>query len=562
MGGIVRGEEGAPGGEPRRRTKAGPRHAAPKKSMLTRLQVPAGKAIALAAMPTAVLMGMGLTPQLAQADTQAKDRFKPGPCVTQPDEPQDGTEGKDDKNAKGSKDDKDGKAGQDGKDPQDAKGSDGRGEGTQGRTGAPDGDRTDQGDQQDAPNTGQQPGSSPTGGPSSGAARTPDGSGTSAAPQPAAHEPSSGVTQAPEPPAAKSPATDAADPEPAATPSPSRHPLDPLGLGDALKDLLGGGKHATPTAPQPSTTPKPSATPRPDATGDGADAPSTQRPTQRPTTAHDEPSGKGGDGSDATADGAAKDQASTVQEKKEQFEKAQREADAKAERERAERRARGEESAKPGATAGTHGSEGAEGTADDTGSKDGDEGDKGGEGDKDGAEPSAGPTLPSPDDPQPYPCPVRDEAALRNAPLEADAPLLPEDPWILESSLLALHGLKYDGIVKVKTFSGREKAVLKFTASSIDIHDLKQTVVGPGSATTHVDARPGSNSTMRNGTVTMYTEELKGNLLGIIPVTFSPDAPPPLTFPELFFTKVRVTQAGQFGGTLTVPGMHLYQTGK
>ena len=76
------GEEGE-----RRRTTAGPRHAAPRRSVLGRLQMPAGKAIALAAMPTAVLMGMGFTPQLAQADPQPKDRFRPGPCVTRPDEP-------------------------------------------------------------------------------------------------------------------------------------------------------------------------------------------------------------------------------------------------------------------------------------------------------------------------------------------------------------------------------------------------------------------------------------------------------------------------------------------
>ena len=52
----------------------------------------------------------------------------------------------------------------------------------------------------------------------------------------------------------------------------------------------------------------------------------------------------------------------------------------------------------------------------------------------------------------------------------------------------------------------------------------------------------------------MYTEELKGNLFGLIPITFSPKTPPPLNVPFAFFTDVKVTQAGQFGGTLTVPG--------
>ncbi|MFC7310108.1 hypothetical protein ACFQVC_38560 [Streptomyces monticola] len=67
------------------RARSGPRHAAPRKPLLTRLHVPAGKAIAIAAMPASVLMGMGLTPTLAVAKPQPKNPFQDGPCVTAPD---------------------------------------------------------------------------------------------------------------------------------------------------------------------------------------------------------------------------------------------------------------------------------------------------------------------------------------------------------------------------------------------------------------------------------------------------------------------------------------------
>ncbi len=101
-------------------------------------------------------------------------------------------------------------------------------------------------------------------------------------------------------------------------------------------------------------------------------------------------------------------------------------------------------------------------------------------------------------------------------------------------------------------------------ASSIATDDLYQQVYGPevnGKPTTaHVVARSGSKSTITNGTVTMYTEELKGNLFGLIPVTFSPATPPPLNVPFAIFTNVTIRQAGQFGGTLTVPGLHNYVT--
>ncbi|MFD3504690.1 hypothetical protein ACFWWT_22915 [Streptomyces sp. NPDC058676] len=50
--------------------RTGPRHAAPRKPLFTRFHMPAGKAIAMAAMPTAVLMGIGFTPTLALADEQ------------------------------------------------------------------------------------------------------------------------------------------------------------------------------------------------------------------------------------------------------------------------------------------------------------------------------------------------------------------------------------------------------------------------------------------------------------------------------------------------------------
>jgi len=56
------------------RVRTGPRHAAPRKPLFTRFQMPAGKAIAIAAMPTAVLMGMGFTPTLAQADDHSTSK--------------------------------------------------------------------------------------------------------------------------------------------------------------------------------------------------------------------------------------------------------------------------------------------------------------------------------------------------------------------------------------------------------------------------------------------------------------------------------------------------------
>ncbi|MGW7505751.1 hypothetical protein ACWGIR_30115 [Streptomyces albidoflavus] len=396
--------------------RTGPRHAAPRKSLLTKLQIPAGKAFALAAMPTAVFVGMGLTPKLALADDKA-DIPRGGPCVTRSDEPSESAE----------------------------------------------------------------PDATPT--PEPGASK-PASPGATPTPSASPSAPSGGGSEKPEP--------DPADEQPTAEPEPeeTKNPLDPLGLGDALKDLFTPGDEKS-EEPEP----EPSASEKAGGTSGG-------------TTEKDD---KG------TADSGAADQ-------KASDEKA---AEKEAELSPAEQLKKDiEEAARKNGVSVSElaaGAQGAVGAADDD------------------------------------PC-APDPKALADLDLEPGIPLLPDDPWRLESSKLTLGGLDYHGVVKVKTYSGKVKPVLKFTAKTTDIKDLHQLTVGPKGQTGHVKAAEGSTSTIRNGEVTMYTEELKGNLFGLIPITFNPESPPPLNVPWAFFTKVKVVQAGQFGGTLTVPGLQNYFT--
>ncbi|WP_405998405.1 hypothetical protein [Streptomyces sp. NBC_00829] len=413
--------------------RRGPRHAAPRKSLLNKLQMPAGKAIALAAMPTAVFVGMGLTPKLALAED--KDiPFAPGPCVTRSDEPAASESPKPSDSAKPSETPSD-KPDPTASEPADDKGTDAN-----------------------EPKPGQTPSASDAG-------KAAD---------------------------AKAPA-----PDPAVTPSETKtkNPLDPLGLGDALKDLFDPDKEpASAPTPSASESSKPAEEPKPSAT------PSTkpsEKPAEKPSTNPvDTVADKADKAKDAIKDAADKAGATT-----EELDDAVKGLDPKAD-----------------------------------------------EDIPDGAKPH-------------FPCPTADPKALAAADMEPGIPLLPDDPWVLQSSMLTLTGLDYKGIVEVKTGSGKVKKVLKFTASGVDIKDLHQLVVGPMGTTSHVEASKGSTSKIRNGTVTMYTEELKGNLFGLIPITFSPQTPPPLNVPFAFFTNVKVTQAGQFGGTLSVPGLHNYFTG-
>jgi hypothetical protein len=379
--------------------------------MLTRLQMPAGKAIALAAMPTALLMGMGLTPQFAQADPRPEDRFAPGPCVTRSDELVED------------------------EDPQTVK---------PGATPKP--LRTPAEPEPTAAATASAP------------EQTPAGPGDG----PAAKEPGGGPAAEQIPPTAGS--TD---------------PLDPLGLGDAIGDLLGPGGQQDPAA-----TPSASAAPKPSASASEAAG-----------AARDEVKKAAG-----AVQGAAKDRTHAAQR------------------------------AVPAPSAAASAPDAAEGPGEDLSGK------------------------------EPFPCPTYDAEAVTGAEHETTSSLLPNEPWVLESTKLSLHGFDYQGIVAVRTYNGQVKDVLKFTASGVDIGDLHQLLEGPGGTTLHVEARKGSTSTIRNGTVTMYTEELKGNLFGLVPVIFSPTSPPLLNLTEVSFTEVTVRQAGQFGGTLHVPGMRSYGT--
>jgi hypothetical protein len=414
------------------RERKGPRHAAPRKSLFHKFQMPASKAIALAAMPTAVFVGMGLTPKLALADD--KDiPFAPGPCVTRSDEPS----------------------------------------------------------QSPSASESAKPSESPSPSDSADPEPTPSAtSGTGTGDEEQEPKPA-------ESPSASAAGSEQAAPAPEPSPSQSTNPLDPLGVGDKVKDLI--DDIGDTLKGEPTETPSPSET-----ATQPAEEPSTA-PTEAPSEAPaEEPAEKPADAVDETVD-------KTKEAIKDAADKAGAEVEELDE-------------------------------------------------DVKGLDPKQDEDIPDGAKPR-FPCPTPDPDALADAQLEPGRPLLPDEPWILESSMLTLTGLDYHGIVEVKTGSGKIKKVLKFTATGVDIKDLHQLVVGPNGTTAHVEADKGSTSTIRDGEVTMYTEELKGNLFGIIPITFSPQTPPPLNVPFAMFTDVKVTQAGQFGGTLTVPGLHNYFTG-
>ncbi|MEV5868831.1 hypothetical protein ACWDVX_29200 [Streptomyces tendae] len=451
------------------RVRTGPRHAAPKKPLFTRFHMPAGKAIAIAAMPTAVLMGMGFTPTLALADgndaappsnSLTADEYKdcvaaledaekdpsesPTPSPSASDGAEDGKDDAKEPDPSASTGDTGEDAGKDAGSDQDGSSSSDSGSDDKGAK-----------DEQDAP------------APSPSASQSQEASGQSATePSPSESEDKGGL-------------------------------LD--GLGDAIEGIFTGGKKAEES---PSPTPTPSAS---ESAGDASDA--LKDTTDSVTdTAKDTV-----EGATDTASKAAEDTKDTVDKATE----AAKEAVEKAKEDAA--KATEDATATPSPSA----SESASGT--------------------------------DPDD-----CPV---ATDEEGGVDNKLPL-PDDPWYLNASSLLLKGASYKGVVEVKTANGTTKKVLKYVISNgTDIGDLHQTVKDEQAGKTyHVQAAEGSTSTIRDGETVMYTESISGNLLGLIPITFDPEHPPPLDIPLIYFTKVTVVQAGQFGGTLHIPGLHQYTT--
>ncbi|MFI6930712.1 hypothetical protein [Streptomyces sp. NPDC050287] len=438
------------------RVRSGPRHAAPKKPLFTRFHVPAGKAIALAAMPTAVLMGMGFTPTLALADDHptskslTADEYKAcmaaledGASASASPSPSASDESKD-PSADASKDD--------------SSGSSDKGDGT----------------------ADPKPSASPDGSGSSDS-----GSDDKADPTPT--------------PTAGGSASTGKDSDATASPSPSETDKNLLDdIGDAVTGIFTGGSKATESgSPTPSATPSASQSPT---AGSGGSA-STGKGT---SDALKDTTKKVTDTVDGTVKGATDTASKAAEDATKAVEKAAQDA----------KDAAGKATSSPS--------------------------------------PSAGAST-APED-----CPAATEA---DGAVDNDV-LLPDDPWYLDASKLTLNGADYKGVVEVRTASGKVKKVLKYVISDgTEIVDLHQTVKDKRSGNTyHVQAAKGSTSKIENGKTVMYTESISGNLLGLIPLTFTPDNPPPLNIPLIIFTNVKVVQAGQFGGTLTIPGMRQYIT--
>lgn len=124
-------------------------------------------------------------------------------------------------------------------------------------------------------------------------------------------------------------------------------------------------------------------------------------------------------------------------------------------------------------------------------------------------------------------------------------PLVARRPGVITGSRVEMHGLSFDGVVNLPTKGGTIRT-LQFTMKSSTTYDFELRIPENTNTTTSlkstaltvqaVDKKEGDDRK-----VVFYTNRFSGNVFGVLPMTFTPDAPPPITLPEMFFTDPNIS---------------------
>lgn len=139
------------------------------------------------------------------------------------------------------------------------------------------------------------------------------------------------------------------------------------------------------------------------------------------------------------------------------------------------------------------------------------------------------------------------------------APTVNRTPTTILASRLSLSGLSYSGVVDVPVLKGEVKA-MKFGLSGLRMDDVQVSLPQSDGRALRMSGRYADLDTALFARSTMYVRQLKGHLkLGPvkIPVDFTPENPPPLTFPWVLFTDVTIGLYALDGGDLSVPDAKL-----
>ncbi|GIE30789.1 hypothetical protein Ait01nite_038340 [Actinoplanes italicus] len=157
---------------------------------------------------------------------------------------------------------------------------------------------------------------------------------------------------------------------------------------------------------------------------------------------------------------------------------------------------------------------------------------------KPGASPSASPSASASRTPKAEEIPCLGARQMGVLADDDGIPRAGAKPGVVKAASVTMYNSSYDGVAEVPTGNGPIKS-LKFTMDKVVNKPFTLTIDEPGDATTVIE----SGELILDGNVEFYSPTFKGKLFGLIPVTFTPESPPPLTLPVLWFTDVTLDLA-------------------
>jgi hypothetical protein len=127
---------------------------------------------------------------------------------------------------------------------------------------------------------------------------------------------------------------------------------------------------------------------------------------------------------------------------------------------------------------------------------------------------------------------------FRDAAPDPDQPRAALRPGIMRTSSLTMLASTYDGVVELPTRRGSIRS-LRFSMDKAINTPFELRIAERDGSTTVIRS---SELIIEKG-VRFYTPKFTAKLFGVFPVEFTPDSPPPLTLPVLWFTDVTIDLA-------------------
>ncbi|MEV0455685.1 DUF6114 domain-containing protein [Catellatospora methionotrophica] len=160
-----------------------------------------------------------------------------------------------------------------------------------------------------------------------------------------------------------------------------------------------------------------------------------------------------------------------------------------------------------------------------------------------------GPSSPEPSgSPTPSPAPVIKAARGQQA--------VAERPGLMTGSRVTMYGLAFDGIVELPTKDGGTVRTLRFSMDKSDTSDFRLRVYGKDGVVTDITT---PKLTVAGDRVYFYTSRFRGKALGVLDVDYTPDSPPLLTPPLVFFTDPMIDLVYVDSPELRAPDMRIVE---